>query len=77
MAVMDRYIGLTAFLAIAISEAILWPLIDSIYVVNAGLGRYAHASGSTLFGSATRTAAALLFGLGGGGRAMGLCVPRS
>jgi O-antigen/teichoic acid export membrane protein len=67
MAVMDRYIGLTAFLAIAISEAILWPLIDSIYVVNAGLGRYAHASGSTLFGSATRTAAALLFGLGGGG----------
>lgn len=66
-AVMHRYIGLEAFLAIAVSEAVLWPLIDSIYVLNAGLGRYAHASGSTLLGSASRTFAALSFALAGGG----------
>jgi O-antigen/teichoic acid export membrane protein len=67
MAVMERYIALAPFLAIAVSEALLWPLIDTLFVLNAGLGRYAHASGSMVLGSAARTAAALLFALAGGG----------
>jgi O-antigen/teichoic acid export membrane protein len=66
-AVMAPYIGLSAFLAIAVSEALLWPVIDTLFVLNAGLGRYVQASGSMVLGSATRTAAALLFGLAGGG----------
>lgn len=66
-AVLQRYIPLEAFLAIAVSEAVLWPLIDSIYTVNAGLERYAHASGAIVLGSASRTAAALSFALAGGG----------
>ena len=69
--VMEPYIGLGAFLAIAVSEALLWPLIDTLFVVNAGLGRYAHASSSMVLGSGTRAAAALLFGLWGSGTVEG------
>ena len=68
---MEPYIGLGAFLAIAVSEALLWPLIDTLFVVNAGLGRYAHASSSMVLGSGTRAAAALLFGLWGSGTVEG------
>jgi hypothetical protein len=44
MAVMERYIGLPAFLAIAISEALLWPVIDTLFVLNAIFARTGSAA---------------------------------
>ena len=59
------YLSLHAFLAVLLSEALCWRLIDMLNSVNMGLGRYAVAALASLTGSLWRTAAALLFSLVG------------
>jgi O-antigen/teichoic acid export membrane protein len=66
-AVMHHYLSLAAFLAIVASEAICWRIGDAIWLLNIGLGRYARGAAVSLFTSATRTVAVILFALWGSG----------
>jgi hypothetical protein len=78
MAVMDRYIGLTAFLAIAISEAILAAdRLDLCGECRARPLRSRVRLDAFRLGHADCRRAPFRIGRRRHGRAMGLCVPRS
>ncbi len=60
---MQSHLGLWAFLAIVLSEAICWRISDAVYMVNVGLGRYSVASAASLVSSGARAAAIVAFAL--------------
>ena len=66
VAIMHKYLSLTAFLAIVASEAVFLRIGDAMWQLNLGLGRYAHGSAVPVFTSAARTAAIVLFVICGG-----------
>lgn len=62
------YLPLGSFLAILLSETVLWRITEMLNTVNIGLGRYRHGAMAGIIGSAGRLAAVLLFmGTGAGG----------
>jgi O-antigen/teichoic acid export membrane protein len=58
-------LSLTAFLLVILVETGLWRIVEMIHQVNNGLGRYASASLVISFGSALRTAGAVVFAASG------------
>jgi O-antigen/teichoic acid export membrane protein len=64
---LKSYMSLAAFLAIVVSEAVCWRLMDAISSVNVGTGRVALGSLVTILGSGLRTLAVVAFGLFGAG----------
>lgn len=58
-------LSLTAFLLIILVETGLWRIVEMIHQVNNGLGRFASASLVISFGSALRTAGAVVFAASG------------
>lgn len=59
--VFSAYIGTASFLAILLSEALFWRLVDVLTVVNNGLGRYRHGAQAGIIGSLARLVALALF----------------
>lgn len=61
------YIAFPAFLAVLVSEMVLWRLIDALNVISNGLGRYHNNIVVGLLASGGRLAAIALFAATGGG----------
>lgn len=61
----SSYIGTVSFMAILLSEALFWRLIDMLAVVNNGLGRYRQGAQAGIIGSLGRLVVLGLFMAGG------------
>jgi len=62
-------IPLSAFLAILVTEAVLWRVVEVLATVHNGLGRFSMGALSITIASAIRAGGAVLFALAGGGDA--------
>lgn len=62
LAFFRRDMSLLPFIMVAVvAEALLWRLVEAVIIVNNGLNRFFIAAGLTIFGTAARAAAAVLF----------------
>ena len=67
VAIMHKYLSLSAFLAIVASEAVCWRIGNAMWQLNLGLGRYARAAAVVMFSSAMRTIGIIAFAVWGSG----------
>lgn len=56
-------VGLSAYLAIVLSEIVFWRLLEAVSQINNGLGKFSQASIGLVIGAGTRLAAAVIFKL--------------
>jgi len=56
-------VALSTYLAIAVSDIVLWRLLEAVSQVNNGLGKFSQASVGLVIGSGTRLVAAVIFKL--------------